>query len=92
MLENRVLVLDKNYQPVRIVNVRGAIYLVFREAANVIDEDYNIFELGEWIRHSKHRIKIDKEFKALRSVDSAFGVPSVIISVSYTHLTLPTKA
>jgi 5-methylcytosine-specific restriction endonuclease McrA len=78
-LNKKILVLDKNYQPIRIVNVRGAIYLVFREAANVIDEDYNVFELREWMRHSRHRHLIDKEFNVLRSVDNAFGIPDIII-------------
>jgi len=54
LMNKKILVLDRNYQPIRIVNVRGAIYLVFREAANVIDEDYYVFELQEWLRHSKH--------------------------------------
>ena len=79
MLSKRVLVLDRNYQPIRIVDLKGAIYLVFREAANVIDADYNVFNLKEWISHSEIRISIDSEFKALRSVDSAFGVPDVVI-------------
>ena len=78
-LNKKILVLDKNYQPIRIVNVRGAIYLVFREAANVIDGDYNVFELQEWLRHSKHRMEVDDDFPALRSIDSAFGIPDIII-------------
>ena len=53
--------------------------MVFREAANVIDEDYNVFELHEWLRHSRHRQLIDKNFNALRSVDNAFGIPDIII-------------
>lgn len=83
MFNKRVLVLDKNYQPIRIVDLRGAIYLVFREAANVIDSDYNVFKLREWITHSEIRISIDSEFKALRSVDSAFGVPDVVMLKSF---------
>ena len=83
MFNKRVLVLDKNYQPIRIVDLRGAIYLVFREAANVIDSDYNVFDLREWISHSEIRISIDSDFKALRSVDSAFGIPDVVILKNY---------
>jgi hypothetical protein len=79
LFSKKVLVLDKTYQPMRIVDLRGAIYLVFREAANVIDEDYNVFELREWVSHSETRCKIDSDFKALRSVDSAFGIPDVLI-------------
>ena len=70
--------LDKNYQPIRIVNLKGAIYLVFREVANVLDQDYNIFNLQEWLRHSELSHSIDENFKALRSVDSAFGIPEVL--------------
>ena len=83
MFNKRVLVLDKNYQPIRIVDLKGAIYLVFREAANVIDADYNVFNLKEWIAHSEIRHTIDSEFKALRSVDSAFGIPDVVILKSF---------
>jgi 5-methylcytosine-specific restriction endonuclease McrA len=95
MFNKRILVLDKNYQPIRIVDLRGAIYLVFREAANVIDADYNVFNLREWITHSEIRISIDSEFKALRSVDSAFGVPDVVIlkhfKQKYTRQSICTK-
>ena len=83
-LHKKVLVLDKNYQPIRIVNLRGAIYLVFREAANVIDGDYNIFNLQEWIRHSELRYNVDYDFKALRAVNSAFGIPDVVILKNFT--------
>jgi len=83
LFSKKVLVLDKTYQPMRIVDLRGAIYLVFREAANVIDSDYNVFDLREWITHSEIRMTIDSDFKALRSVDSAFGVPDVLIMRHY---------
>ena len=83
LFSKKVLVLDKTYQPMRIVDLRGAIYLVFREVANVIDEEYNIFNLNEWIRHSEVRYNIDSEFKALRSVDSFFGVPEVLIMKNF---------
>ncbi len=70
--------LDKNYQPIRIVNLKGAIYLIFREVAHVLDQDYNIFNLQEWLRHSELRHNVDEDFKALRSVNSAFGIPEVL--------------
>ena len=85
ILNEKVLVLDKNYRPIRITNVKGAVYLVFREAANVIDQDYNIFKVDEWIRHSKHRVEVDCEFRALRSVDSVFGIPKAIILRNYVQ-------
>ncbi len=84
ILNEKVLVLDKNYRPIRITNVRGAIYLVFREAANIIDQDYNVFTLDEWLRHSRHRTEMkDEEFRALRSVSNVFGVPKIIILKNY---------
>ena len=72
LFSKKVLVLDKTYQPMRIVDLRGAIYLVFREVANVIDEDYNVFDLKEWVHHSECRYGVDVDFKALRSVDSVW--------------------
>ena len=83
LFSKKVLVLDKTYQPMRIIDLRGAIYLVFREAANVIDADYNVFTLREWMHHSKCRHNIDADFQALRSVDSAFGVPDVLIMKNF---------
>jgi 5-methylcytosine-specific restriction endonuclease McrA len=84
ILNKKVLVLDKNYRPIRITSVRGAIYLVFREAANVIDNDYNVFTLEEWMRHSKHRNEMrDADFEVLRSVSSVFGIPKIIILKNY---------
>jgi len=83
LFSKKVLVLDKSYQPMRIVDLRGAIYLVFREVANVIDEDYNVFTLKEWIHHSECRHNVDAGFQALRSVDSAFGIPDVLIMKTF---------
>jgi hypothetical protein len=79
LFSKKILVLDKNYQPIRIINLKGAIYLVFRGAAAVIDKEYNIYELNKWLEYSKEMLTEDKDFKALRSVDSAFGVPDVVI-------------
>ena len=53
--------------------------MVFREAANVIDEDYNVFNLHEWLRHSRHRQSVDKDFNVLRSIDNTFGIPDAVI-------------
>lgn len=83
LFSKKVLVLDKTYQPMRIVDLRGAIYLVFREVANVIDEDYNVFDLKEWVHHSECRYGVDVDFKALRSVDSVFGIPDVLIMKNF---------
>lgn len=83
LFSKKVLVLDKTYQPMRIVDLRGAIYLIFREVANVIDQDYNTFNLREWLRHSECRYGVDSEFKALRSVDSVFGIPEVLIMKNF---------
>ena len=83
LFSKKVLVLDKTYQPMRIVNLKCAIYLLFREVANVIDQDYNVFNLQEWLKHSECRYGIDSEFKALRSVDSVFGIPDVLIMKNF---------
>tara|TARA_B100000131_G_C18056671_1_gene588724 strand:- start:641 stop:1240 length:600 start_codon:yes stop_codon:yes gene_type:complete len=83
LLSQKVLVLDKNYQPIRIVDVRGAIYLVFREAANVLDSDYNVHNLHEWLRTSEVRSTIDSDFKYLSSINNKFGVPEIIILKSF---------
>lgn len=93
ILNEKVLVLDKNFRPIRITNVRGAIYLVFREAANVIDSDYNIFTLNEWLRHSRHRTEMrDIDFRVLRSVNNVFGIPSTIILKNYIQRKVRTPA
>ncbi len=85
LLTEKVLVLDKNYQPIRIVDVRGAIYLVFREAANVLDSDYNVYDLQEWLRTSEVRSTIDSGFKYLSSVNNRFGIPEIIILKSFVQ-------
>jgi len=79
LFNTKCLVLDRNYQPIRIVDLRGAIYLIFREVANVINQDYKKFNLQEWISHSEEQYKNNTNFRALRSVNSAFGIPDVVI-------------
>ena len=91
LLSQRVLVLDRNYQPIRIVDVRGAIYLIFREAANVLDSDYNVYNLREWIDASNRRGGLDRDFKYLRSVDNNFGVPEIIILKNFIQRKIRTS-
>jgi 5-methylcytosine-specific restriction endonuclease McrA len=87
-----VLVLDKNYQPIRIVDVRGAVYLVFREAANILDQDYNVYNLQEWLRTSDIRCIMDRDFKYLSSVNNKFGIPNIIVLKNFIQKKIRTSA
>lgn len=52
VLEEAVLVLDKNYKPIEIVTVRDAFNKLCRDSALVLD-NYLTYDIDNWIEYSK---------------------------------------
>ncbi len=66
VLDCRVLVLNRHYMAIRIVNVKRAMSLLFRELAEVIDvEDGNYYnyDFADWVEISKMRTIFEQEQK-----------------------------
>ncbi len=84
----RVLVLNRNWQAVNIVDVRRAFALLFREDARVIDTDEganSICDIEEWIERSLRKPP-QRERDALHTVRFPIRIPSVMILDEYDRL------
>jgi len=86
----QVLVLNKHYMAIRVVNVRRAISLVFRQLAEVIEEDngqYSNHDFYGWVEIS--RLKQDFEPHAhdwLHTVRLSIAVPRIVRLLFYDRL------
>ena len=78
VFDKKVLLLDSRFKPIRIITVRGAIHLLFREVAQVMNANWERFTADEWLGKTKEMMKEDSNLKVIRSVDKAFALPDVI--------------
>lgn len=78
VFDKKVLLLDSRFKPIRIITVRGAIHLLFREVAQVMNANWERFSADEWLGKTKEMLKQNPDTKVIRSIDSAFAVPDVI--------------
>ena len=90
VLNYHVLVLNKHYMPVRIVNVKRAVSLLTRHLAEVIDLDrghYNNYDFGSWLEVSE----LKKEFEPdahdfIHTVRISVAVPRIVRLLFYDRL------
>ena len=83
-LDQRVLVLNRLWQPVNIVGLRRALSLLFRERASVVHPDdgtHRVFPAAEWVAHS--RAKPPASDEAIRSPSLLLRAPRVILLAVY---------
>ncbi|EMI44472.1 HNH endonuclease [Rhodopirellula sp. SWK7] len=81
VLDTNVLVLNRFYMPIRVVNVRRALTLLYRECAEVIDCDdgqYVSYDFGSWCELSQ-LAAADKQpgEEFLKAVDFEVKVPRI---------------
>jgi 5-methylcytosine-specific restriction endonuclease McrA len=89
-LNASVLVLNKLYMAIRVVNVRRAMSLLVREQAEVVEVEegrYLTHGFRSWMEASefKRRFEADKH-EWLRTVRTAIAVPRIIRLLSYDKL------
>lgn len=83
VLDSPVLVLDKQYRPVKIVTAKEAISALFseEEKALVLDSMYMTYTIDEWIEYCK--MAGSSENVVVRSSKIRFIVPEVIVLPKY---------
>lgn len=91
VLSNNVLVLNKFFTAVRIVNLRRAILLLFKEVAEVvsIDEEdkYSCYDFSSWAEISQYKRRFEPtRHDWLRTVSFDLAVPRIIRLNSYDKL------
>lgn len=80
-LDSPVLILDKNYHPVKIAPAKIAVMLLFSEKALVLDSSYTTYTIDEWITYSS-MVEQDK-LPVLRSSRVNLIVPEVVVLPNY---------
>ena len=87
VFDKKVLLLDSRFKPIRIITVRGAIHLLFREVAQVMNANWQKFTTEEWFKETDIMLKSNPELRVIRSVDSAMAVPDVICLTEFKMTT-----
>ena len=75
VLASNVLVLNRCYQPINIINVKRAFSLLYQGLAKAVDTQYRTFGFEDWAELSAH---VDGG-PVIRTVNQSFIAPRVII-------------
>lgn len=85
-----VLVLNKHYMALRVVRVKRAMSLLFRNLAEVIsyeEEAYNNYDFSSWMQVSEYRIEFEsRKHDWLSTVNCRIAVPRIIRLLEYDRL------
>ncbi len=92
-LESSVLVLNKFYAAVHIVNVKRAFALLFKESAEVVSIDngqYNSYDFSSWVDVSafkaEYELPDEDPYESIRTFSIEIRVPKIIKLVVYDKL------
>ncbi len=80
MLNSAVLVLNRNYQPIHITNVRRAFSLLYQGVARAIDEQYRLYDFESWAALSA------ENDGGIATVSRSFRVPRVVVLQAYEKI------
>jgi 5-methylcytosine-specific restriction endonuclease McrA len=84
VLQRPALVLNRNWQPVRVATVARALVMLWNETARVVDpEDFQLYAWADW---SRLRPRAEEPF--VQAVRFRLRVPEVITLVGYDRLPL----
>lgn len=92
-LESSVLVLNKFYAAVHIVNVKRAFALLFKDSAEVVSIDngqYNSYDFSSWVDISAFKAEFEfpdeDQYESIRTFSIEIRVPKIIRLVVYDKL------
>ena len=80
MLNTAVLVLNRNYQPVHVTNVKRAFSLLYMGIARAIDDQYRLYDFDSWAALSS------AEHEHIATIQRAIRVPRVLVLMAYEYL------
>ena len=92
VLDNKVLVLNRNYQPVRFISVRESFLKVFGRAAEVVcveNDVYTSYSFNDWTEVSEYRNKYESgeaDIEWIGTPSKMIMVPKVIRLLYYTKV------
>jgi 5-methylcytosine-specific restriction endonuclease McrA len=80
MLNTAVLVLNRNYQPVHVTNVKRAFSLLYMGIARAIDDQYRLYDFESWSALSA------REHEHIATIEKLIRVPRVLVLMAYEYL------
>ena len=80
MLNTAVLVLNRNYQPVHVTNVKRAFSLLYMGIARAIDDQYRLYDFESWAALSA------SEHEHISTIHKIIRVPRVLVLMAYEYL------
>jgi 5-methylcytosine-specific restriction endonuclease McrA len=85
VLDNKVLVLNKGWVPINVTNAFEAVCKLFNEKAKVVDKNYGVFTLDQWIENWSDASKIMEvaEERKINCVNFVIPAPEVIVLTDY---------
>lgn len=84
ILETPVLVLNRNYQPVRLTSVRYALTLMYGGRASAMDDTYTCFDFERW-----QALEGVGQDESIRTVRGAIRVPRIVVLHHYHSTRTP---
>jgi 5-methylcytosine-specific restriction endonuclease McrA len=79
-----ILVLNRAYIPVHIIDWKKAISLIYQESAKPLDRDLITYSFNEWLEFSKDYI--NKDYPKVNTVNNQIAIPEIIILKNYDRL------
>lgn len=79
---NDVLVLNRSFCPVHIIDYKRAISHIYQENAHSLDLDLIAYTYSDWLTLSIH----DKHFKKIHTVNTTIAIPEIIVLTRFNHL------
>ncbi len=86
-MNGQTLVLNANFQPLRLVTWQQAFFLLCQDAAQAVDETYQRYDFDEWSELSKLLEEHPNGF--VRTPHLRLAIPDVIRLVDYEGIPMP---
>lgn len=75
-----VLVLNRNYQPIHVTDVKRAFSLLYQGVARALDEQYRLYDFEDWAALAA------AEKESIRTVSRVIRVPRVLVLAAFEKL------
>ena len=89
-LDSNVLVLNRHYAAVRVVSVKRAMVMLFKQAAEIValeDTQYLSYDFDSWRELSAYRSRYERDqHEWIRCVKFDIAVPRIVRLMSYDRL------
>lgn len=80
---NDVLILNKSWIPLHIVDYKKAMSLIYTENAHALDMEFLSYTFADWLAFS---IKNAYDYKHVRTINYKIAIPEIIVLTNYNSI------